>query len=1174
MTPGHDDHERAGGALTTYVPRLLLDGRGRAGPEHWEVDGSLVFADISGFTRLTERLSRQGKAGAEEMVTTISHVFTALLSATADGGDVLKFGGDALLILFTGADHAVRACHAAQGMQRTLRRVGAIDSSQGRVRLRMSVGIHSGTFPMLLVGANDALELLVVGDAASTTVDTEATAEAGDILVSPATAACLDPGWLGARKGDGVLVRRVPSQPPLLVLPESASDAEAVRFVPRLLRGRLGRGGTEHEHRRIAISFVHFGGVDDLVREQGIAEAFDRVNALAVAVQQATDELGVLIVCTDIGGDGGKFMLAAGAPDASEDDEGRLLRAAHRIVTADVGIPVRAGVNHGHVFAGDVGAPFRRTYSTMGDAVNLAARVMGKAPFGRVLATRGVVEAATGRFRTVAVPPFMVKGKSRPVNALLVDEPLHHGAAPRLHGSELPLVGRARELAVLDRLVAATRDGRGGVVELSGEVGVGKSRLVAEVAARNPDLPVLAVTGDPYARTTPYHVARTLLRHLLDIPLDADAAEAGRRLTTAVSSILPALHPWMALVAVPVGAKVPSSPEVEATDARFRQLRMRTAVADLVGALAPAGLVVVEAVEHVDDASTELLGHVLAQLDHRPWCAVLTRRADVPRPPWCEVAGLVELPVEPLPRTSASILLTHLGERSPVPVHLTDAVLDRAAGNPLFLLELARTTAAAGTTTVDQLPRSVESIIASSLDALEPADRQALRHLSVLGPRAPAELVDLALGDLGVRAADRDRWDRLEGFVVATADELRFRGELARHVAYEGLTYRRRRDLHSRVADVLLQREDEETSAREDRSDLALVSWHLERAGRWAEAFPLAVAAGDAARASYANAEAADAYRRALVAATHLDDVPAHELVSVAERCGDTCELAALYAQAAEAYGTARRTAVDPVDRLRLLRKQGVVEERVGRYTAALRWYGRALRTAEDLAGDEVARCVAALHNAYAGVRYRQGRLREAVQRARLAAGIAADDLGELAHAYYLLESALTDLGREQEAARFREDALRMLEQAGDLVGQANVLNNLGANAYFAGDLEKARALYERSRTARLTAGDVVGAATADNNIAEVLIELGHHDEAETLLLDARRVWRGARYPVGVALATCNLGVVEARRGAVEEGRALILEALSAFEELGAGAMVEMARDCLHELVAVPLGAG
>src|SRR5918995_2725381 len=156
-------------SVRAYVPRVLPAAAGTAAPGYWGSEGTLVFADISGFTRLTEKLSQQGKIGAEQIVQAISSVFTALLTATKDGGDVLKFSGDALLLFYEGEDHEHRACHAALTMQRTLRAVGGIDSSRGRVRLRMAVGVHTGRFHFFLCGG-DHLELFVLGADASTTV--------------------------------------------------------------------------------------------------------------------------------------------------------------------------------------------------------------------------------------------------------------------------------------------------------------------------------------------------------------------------------------------------------------------------------------------------------------------------------------------------------------------------------------------------------------------------------------------------------------------------------------------------------------------------------------------------------------------------------------------------------------------------------------------------------------------------------------------------------------------------------------------------------------------------------------------------------------------------------------------------------------------------------------------
>jgi class 3 adenylate cyclase len=183
----------------SFVPRVLLRRLATA-PEDLvqEVEGTAVFADVSGFTRLTERLARVGKEGAEHLVDTINACFSTLLAdAYAHGGSLLKFGGDALLLWFEGTDHAVRACASAALMRSTLRRVGRIETSAGKVVLRMSVGVHSGWFDMFLVGGSHR-EYLIAGPAASRVVALEAAASAGQILLSPETAAMLPRTCLGS----------------------------------------------------------------------------------------------------------------------------------------------------------------------------------------------------------------------------------------------------------------------------------------------------------------------------------------------------------------------------------------------------------------------------------------------------------------------------------------------------------------------------------------------------------------------------------------------------------------------------------------------------------------------------------------------------------------------------------------------------------------------------------------------------------------------------------------------------------------------------------------------------------------------------------------------------------------------------------------------------------------
>jgi tetratricopeptide (TPR) repeat protein len=235
-----------------------------------------------------------------------------------------------------------------------------------------------------------------------------------------------------------------------------------------------------------------------------------------------------------------------------------------------------------------------------------------------------------------------------------------------------------------------------------------------------------------------------------------------------------------------------------------------------------------------------------------------------------------------------------------------------------------------------------------------------------------------------------------------------------------------------------------------------------------------------------------------------------------------------------------------------------VIRERSARYSEALRWYSRGLQAAARI-GDELKRRQVTLELglAYAGVRLRQGDFKDCVDWCRKVLDDAdfAEDLSAIAHAYYLQHLAFTSIGsREKEA--FRGLALPIYEEVGDLLGQANVLNNLGIDAYYDGRWEEALELYRRSQELRVRIGDVVGAATITNNIGEVKSDQGHLDAAEELFHESLEVFERSGYRYMISLATSNLGRAAARAGRCEEGRSLLLEALAGFHEIKAGSFV------------------
>ena len=259
--------------LAPYLPRLVVDWIASI-PErrHLVIDGTVAFVDISGFTKLSEGLARHGKIGAEELAATIGDCFVQLLDiAYENGGRLLKFGGDALLLLFSGVGHQSRACRAAFEMRQKLAVVGRLTVLGQKVTLRMSVGVHSGRFDMFLVGDSHR-ELVVTGPAASTTVSMEARRRSRRDPRERADGR--GPPLFGARVGEerrsalapcpgdrlGVGHSAGPRRHPGGPLPvHPASPSWTPCSAP----------SHEPEHRRVTVSFLHFDGTDAILETSG-----------------------------------------------------------------------------------------------------------------------------------------------------------------------------------------------------------------------------------------------------------------------------------------------------------------------------------------------------------------------------------------------------------------------------------------------------------------------------------------------------------------------------------------------------------------------------------------------------------------------------------------------------------------------------------------------------------------------------------------------------------------------------------------------------------------------------------------------------------------------------------------------------------------------------------------
>jgi tetratricopeptide (TPR) repeat protein len=497
--------------------------------------------------------------------------------------------------------------------------------------------------------------------------------------------------------------------------------------------------------------------------------------------------------------------------------------------------------------------------------------------------------------------------------------------------------------------------------------------------------------------------------------------------------------------------------------------------------------------------------------------------------------GRIEL--GPLDMTSSIELAEMATPERPLPPAIAEELAVRSGGHPLLLRELAR--AAARGEDPDELPSTVEELAVSQIDQLPSAERSLIRRAAVLGDEFPEDLLMGMFRDDAPERSGTELLAGLSGLIVSTGHLLRFRHPILREVAYAGLPYKRRRELHAKAAQVL-----EATTAAADRRP-ELLALHYFVARNYDKAMDYGWRAGERAMARYAPAAAADAYRRAAQAAKLSSGVGPSERSFYLEALGDAQFLAGRSNEAAAAYLEASRAVRgQPLREAHLALKQTLVEQRRGHYSNALRRASLGLRAVSGAAGPEAGAVRAQLQVRYAVCRVQQGRYADARRWAErgLAEAEQAHELNAQAKAHAVLHLAEVWSGGSKSKLH-GETALRIFEQLGDLTEQAHLWNNMALERSAEGRWPDALLMFTRAAETYRRLGDAANAAASDYNRAEVLVRQGRSDEALPLLQNTLRVARAVGDEDLVALVRKEMGRAQSRAGDVAAGLILLEEA-------------------------------
>ncbi len=828
-------------------------------------------------------------------------------------------------------------------------------------------------------------------------------------------------------------------------------------FCPKC--GRKLEREPEADRRTVTVLFADLSGFTALAErldpEDVRAFQTDLFQEMAAAIQQYDGFVEKFV--------GDAVMAIFGAPVAHEDDPERALRAALAMQERMAGLNGRwqarlgkalalhVGVNTGPVVAGSIGADKGGAYAVTGDTVNTASRLQSAAPPGQIFASAATWRLAQHAFAFEPAGDLQVKGKAEPVAAYRLAGLL---AAPRsargleAHGLVAPLVGREGELATLLKAFDTMLQGRAQVVSLIGEAGVGKSRLLREflqtldARGRLSGVTLRQAACSALGQQT-YGVVAAFLRQAYEVTPE-DPLEVARKKLVAGLTALGAREDEIAGIAPLLGRLLglePGAPAAVQVDPEQVKRQIYLACRLLLewrlrqGPLA----LVVEDLHWADAASVELLGFLVDRLADRPLMLLVTRRADPDGQGLApERATHTVVRLESLPAGQTETLLGALFGRSAagIPARLRELIVQRAGGVPFYVEEIVRGLIASGALVRDDagwtcqedaavvdVPPTLQGLLLSRVDRLPPSPRRTLQEAAVLGTDFDERLLHQVVSEPDTADASLKLLCEAELLEASAERQYRFAHALVQEVVYQNLLLRRRTELHGRAGLAL----EALAGGRAERlEDLEALGFHFSLSAEKAKGARYLVAAGDWARAIYANEDALRHYRRALATLAECEGCETERL-DVHERLGDLLGPTGGRAEALEHFETALAGhAENRPAQARLHRKIGELHWEAGDRARALAGFEKGLALLDGQPEDvELAR----LYQEMGRAAFRSGDNAKAIEWAeralahteRLAtshdAATRKEAAAAIAHARNTLGIALARTGRLEDAA-------------------------------------------------------------------------------------------------------------------------------------------------------------
>lgn len=1169
----------------TYIPvdRRFALAQGLTLPT--VATGTAVFADISGFTPLTEGLSRLmgPRRGAEELSRQLNVVYDALIAQVDHyHGSVISFAGDAITCWFDDADGqaVARAVTCALMMQATMLTFTAVPLPDGRtISLAMKTAVATGSARRFLVG--DPQQQLL-DSLAGRTIDRlnigEKLAQPGEILADTATMMALgtrvtatawrsdpDSGARYALIGD---LQPMAAPQPWGALP---ADLPLAVVRPWLLtavyeREQQGSGEFLTDLRPTVALFLRFAGFD----YQNDAQVEQKLNQFMSQVQTILTQYGGTLLQLTIGDKGSYLYASFGAPLAYEDDLFRAASAAldlHQLSQRLQLPPIQIGLSRGVMRAGAYGGTTRRTYGVLGDDVNLAARLMQLAKPGETLVSESVHEGLHRHFYLRAEGAVKIKGKQGLLSVFVLLRRKRPQTGFFLQDSyAIPMIGRQQALALVTLRLDEAVVGQGRVVGITAEAGMGKSRLLVEAlqVANGRRLPIYSGECQSYGTNIPYLMWLPIFYQFFGLEPAAPQNEQIAHLENQITQLAPDRVAALPLLADVMGLAVAENSFTQALEPQSRYSTLEALLlaciqrkAEMAGARGEALVFLIEDLHWIDPISHDLLESVARRAANLPIFILIAYRPPdrvyLQKPRLEALSFFTRIELNELANEEVERLIgakvkqqfgVQLGKGSP----FISQIVERAQGNPFYVEELVNFLADRQVDLQDAqamgevaLPNSLHSLILSRVDRLDEEQKLTLKVASIIGRIFSFDWLVGYYPQLGAPQVVRQNLAELARLDLTPVDQpepelaYMFKHIVTQEVTYESLPFATRAALHEQLADFVERLPGERP--------LNLLAFHYERSENVGKKRHYLHKAGEAAVARFANREAIDYFAKLLALlpqkeyAARFDLLLALEnlygLLGEREKQADCLQgLFQLAAQLREGS----KTAV-------VWLKQARFYELTGEYQQAAEAAQQVLAMARS---SGMRREEAAAYLQWGRALYRQGEFGMAERCVQHAHQLAqqTDDIALRGDCVMNLGNVAWSLGQYDAALTYYEAALALRRQANDVRGESILLNNMGVLALSRNQYERAQLFYEQALRTLRVIGDRRNEAFVVGNLGLVAQQQGRYDEAATYQRHSLALRLEMADVYGEHLAKMNLGTIALYTGDFDTAVSLYDQAL------------------------------